>query len=105
MLIKNAIAYRIGPNGTAEIDAALARREFTPCGAYDAQRSGFARIRDTFSHAVGPYTLIRLCTETKVMPAKAVKKLVSDRCAVLEKNEGYKPGRKRRREPPAERPT
>lgn len=100
MFCRNAIPYRIKKFSFLQdqFEVALAKKEFTPCGGLEAQRSGFVKVRDGFTHKVGEFIMIQLCTETKVLPAKAVRKLADEKCAEIEKSEGVKPGRKRRKE-------
>ncbi len=65
-------------------DEALAKLAFPPCG--------------TLVHECNRQLLIQLTTESKIMPASSIAQILKVRCAELEQQQGFKPGRKQQKE-------
>lgn len=101
MWFKNLQIYRLGAltMSAADLAAALAPQAFTPCTSAEMQRQGFAAPRDgDFVHVVDRQWLIAVCTEAKVMPKAAIDQVLAARCAEIEEQQGFAPGRKARQE-------
>jgi recombination associated protein RdgC len=105
-MFKNALIFRLPadwccPDLTV-LDAALAAARFVPCGVSQRQSTGWVEPRGerhgALVESVGGEWLLRLMSETKVLPSSVVKERVAERCAAVEAETGLKPGAKARRE-------
>jgi recombination associated protein RdgC len=98
---KNLTLYRV-PNFPLDADgiaAALATFQHVPCTAFAERSAGFAHIRDErFVWSVEGEHFVAYRMSKKVLPAKVVNAEVERRAAELEKTQGFRPGRKQRRE-------
>jgi recombination associated protein RdgC len=104
-LFKNATLYRIGPQWSAsaqQIEAALQKVVFLPCGATQPQSMGWVPPRGVahgpLVEAVAGQWLLKLMIESKVLPAAVVKRKVDERSAQIEAESGRKPGKRQARE-------
>lgn len=72
---------------------------FVPTLSSQFESYGFSPVRDG-EHYVSNNTaaLMRFTTEKKVIPSSAVNLLLEERCRELEKQQGFAPGKKARRE-------
>lgn len=100
-MIKNVIAYAVTPG--FKLDAELLRRQTaTECGASQAHSEGFTapcpHSTAELVHQVAGYTLICWQTEDKILPSSVVEEVVAAKAAEIEETQGYKVGRKQRRE-------
>lgn len=99
---KNIQAYRlIGFAATAEeMNDALSLRAFRECGSLDNESCGWVSPRDNglLVHAVNRQMLITLGAEKKLLPASVINQVTKARCAELEEQQGFKPGRKQTKE-------
>jgi DNA recombination-dependent growth factor C len=100
---RNATLYRLPRPWSISVNALEERLRtlaFAPTLKMQAQSAGWASPRDDeqLVYAQGEHALITLRTETKVIPARSVELLVRERAAALEKEQGYKAGRRQRRE-------
>src|SRR5262245_10350702 len=87
---------------TERLAAALATRRYAPCTSVEREASGFVPPHgDDAAPLVfeGDQNLrIAVCIENKVLPAQTVRDALAVRCAEVEQNQGFKPGRKQRAE-------
>lgn len=100
-MFKNAISYLVTPGFRLDPEM-LARRPARPCAANEGRTMGFAAPCDhstaELAHHVAGYTLICLETEDRLLPGSVVAEEVEQRAIDIEKEQGYKPGRKQMRE-------
>jgi recombination associated protein RdgC len=98
---KNLTLYR-APRFPLDADGiadALAKFQHVPCTAFAEKSNGFAHIRDErFVWSVEGEHFVSFRISRKVLPGKVVNAEVERRAAALEKEQGFKPGRKQRRE-------
>jgi recombination associated protein RdgC len=109
-VFKNLIAYRIGagwPDESAgepllQIEEALAKTPFSPCGPTQERAAGWVPPRGeahgALAESVGGQWILRFMTEAKVVPASVLRRKVEERCAAIEQQSGRKPGRKEARD-------
>lgn len=99
-MFKNAIAHAVVPG--FKLDPALLQRQiFTPCRPTTPRSVGFTLPCDhaaELAHHVAGYTVINWQSEDKILPGSVVDEAVEEKCAEIEEREGYKPGRKQRKE-------
>lgn len=103
MQFKNAQVYRLPRDWgiTAdELGKQLARIPFQPCGQMDLGSAGWEPVTSSgeLAHSVGAQLLICLRVEQRLLPASVVKQETEKRAADIEKEQGFKPGRKLMRE-------
>lgn len=105
-MFKNAIFYRIGPDFTMPshdaLEQRLAQSRFTACGPTQEVSSGWVEPRgekhgDLVEIIAGQY-IFKLRTETKSVPASAIKEALDERLAHIYETTGRKPGAKEKRE-------
>lgn len=105
-MFKNAIFYRIGPDFTMPshdaLEQRLAQSRFTACGPTQEASSGWVEPRgekhgDLVEIIAGQY-IFKLRTETKSVPASAIKEALDERLAHIYETTGRKPGAKEKRE-------
>lgn len=101
MWFKNLRLYRLTaplPCGIGEIGALLAERAFTPCSGLDTARTGWVGAllpqADALLHSHGAWHLLCARTQTRVLPAAAVREAVDEQLLVREAREGRKLGRR-----------
>ncbi len=96
-MFKNAIAYLLTPGFRLDPEM-LARRPARPCSANEGRTMGFAppcsHSTAELAHHVAGHTMICLETEDRLLPGSVVAEEVESRAIDLEKQQGYKPGRK-----------
>ena len=104
-MFKNIQFFRIGPNWTADlaaIETALEAGRFEACGLSQESSAGWVPPRGdehaALAESVGGQIILRLQTETKVIPGGALKDAVEKRLQAIEEGEGRKPGKKERKE-------
>lgn len=102
MWFKSLKLYRL--NRTFDLTAAalsdaLAQHAFHP-GTAGAQTLGWHPVRENgaYAHAVGDHILLRLRSESKLLPSKVIAQVAKERAIDLEAQQGYKPGRKQMKE-------
>ncbi|MFV5212732.1 recombination-associated protein RdgC [Azonexus caeni] len=100
-MFKNAIAYLVTEGFRLDPEM-LSRRPSRPCSANEGRTMGFAppcsHSTAELVHHVSGHTLICLETEDRLLPGSVVAEEVEARAIDLEKQQGYKPGRKQMRE-------
>ncbi|WP_109479193.1 recombination-associated protein RdgC [Paraburkholderia sp. C35] len=87
--------------GIDGLNEALARQRYAPCTDVQHESSGFVAPRGedaSLVFAVDKHLMIALCVEKKVLPAPVVRDELAKRLAEVEKNQGFKPGRKQKAE-------
>lgn len=100
-MFKNLTVYRVGADwqpGRQEVEAALAKGQFHPCGASEPLSVGWVPPRGE-PHAplvevIGGHLHLKLMIETRVLPASVVKERVDEIAAEIEAQTGRKPGKK-----------
>ena len=102
-MIRNIIAYPLPhgwPHSAHETAELLSRRQFQPCGALDSVSRGFVPPRDeaALCEPIAGRYLFCHQHEEKILPASVVNEFVELKCEEIEQHQGYKPGRKQRKE-------
>jgi recombination associated protein RdgC len=103
MWFKNLQVYRLPVKWAmtaASLAEALVSQAFTPASSSELLRQGWAPVRDSgdLVHAVNGQFLLKLVTEKKVLPAKAVKQRAAEMADKLEEEQGFRPGKKAMKE-------
>lgn len=103
MWFSNLQAYRLHlpSNLTAAVmEDALKKFPFQPCGNNDTLSQGWVspRRNDQLVHTVNHQMLFCLCAEKKSVPPAMVKRVTAERAAEIERQQGFKPGRKQMKE-------
>lgn len=98
MWLKNATIYGISPKAQFPIEQLQAAR-FTPVGSSELQSVGFSPVHEgELAYRQGKHTLLRFTVEKKHIPGSALAVMVEDKAAALEKEQGFPPGKKARKE-------
>lgn len=99
---RNLVVYRLDAAiNAAELSAALASRVFAPCGDLDMQSTGFVPPVEggPLAYTIpGGHIFLALCTERKSLPKQVIDRKTRERCAELERQQGFRPGRKQTKE-------
>jgi recombination associated protein RdgC len=98
---KNLFLYRIPsfPFGAEAVAAACERRRHTPCGSFQPTSFGFTHTRDErYLWTVEGEHMLTFRMSKKVLPGKVVKEEVERLAVALEKEQGFRPGKKMRKE-------
>jgi len=98
-MFKNALIYRITqwePPSLADIEDRLSRARFAECAATQTESAGWVEPRGekhgALAEAVGGSQLmLRLCTETKAVPASVVKRRVEEQLDKIQAETGRRP--------------
>jgi len=103
MWFRNLVVYRLSADSAPTFDALearFARHACVPCGALDRETFGWVSPRgdDRLIHVSQGRILIALGIEQKLLPASVVNQVARERAAALERQQGYKLGRKQMRE-------
>lgn len=93
MFFKNLIIYQFDKNSSIERlnNDMLKNMAFTPCGPTDSIKKGFVSpIGDdeVLKLQVQDHSLLRVCTESKILPSSVIKKKTSERIEQLEQKLG-----------------
>ena len=104
-MFKNALVFRIAQwdrPAVADIEDRLAGARFTECGASQPESSGWVEPRGekhgALVETVGGQVILKLCTETKSVPASAVKSRLEEQLDKIEQETGRRPKGKRAKE-------
>ena len=83
-----------------QLTSMLERFLFVPTTDLQAESTGWAPVHEGFGvvHAVQGHLLLRMRTESRVMPAKAIELQLQELAEKVEKSQGFKPGKKQRKE-------
>lgn len=104
MWFKNLHVFKLGTAAlpsARKLEEALSKKAFVPALPSEAQSIGWAPSAPGFGdlvHQVGDHLLLKLRQERKVMPAGAVNQAVEGLASKVEQQQGFKPGRKQRKE-------
>lgn len=103
MWFKNLQIFRIRNDempSVAELESALQAGIATPCLSNQPSSAGWVTPVDNgpLVHSVGGQWLIALQVEERILPASVVNDEVEKRAKAQEKEQGFPPGRKQRRE-------
>lgn len=102
-MFKNLVLFRLPApweNDRDALEKALATKPFHPCPSNVGQSVGFVQHGEERSYAVqiGGHYLLKLLTETKILPGKAINLHAQKLAKAFEEREGFPPGRKEMRE-------
>ncbi len=100
---KNLLIYRLpeGWNPSPEdLETQLGRNRFNPCGPMDPQSKGWLPpvANGSLVYAQGPYRLLSLAVEQKILPASVVTQTAQKRAEEMAVQQGYAVGRKQMKE-------
>jgi len=103
MWFKNLLLYRTTgwEIRAAQLEEALARSVFQPCGNLDMESRGWVSPTGegaALVHSVNGQWLIALGVEQKLLPAAVINQYAQARADEIEEQQGYRPGRKQLRE-------
>jgi recombination associated protein RdgC len=97
-MLKSALLYRLThwPAPTlSDLESRLAAARFIPCGATQPESAGWIAPRGdkhgALAESVAGQLILRLCTETKAVPAQVVKTGVDERLDLIEQQTGRRP--------------
>lgn len=102
-MFKNLVLFRLPApweNDRDALEKALATKPFHPCPSNVGQSVGFVQHGEEGGYVsqVGAHYLLKLLTETKVLPGKAISLHAQKLAKLFEEREGHPPGRKEMRE-------
>ena len=104
-MFKNMIAYRISEAWQPDweqLEAALAKQQFEECGATQEKSVGWVAPRGedngVMVESVGGQWIMRLVSESKMLPASVLNRKLNDKLVRIEAQEGRKPGKKEKQE-------
>ena len=104
-MFKNMIVYRISEAWKPDLEAleaALAKQPFEECGATQEKSIGWVAPRGeahgALVESVGGQWILRLMSESKMLPASVLNRKLGDKLAQIEAKEGRKPGKKEKQE-------
>ena len=83
-----------------QLTSMLERFPFVPTTDLEAESTGWAPVHEGYGvvHAVQGHLLLRMRKESRVMPAKAIELQVQEVAVKVEQSQGFKPGKKQRKE-------
>ena len=104
-MLKNMIVYRIAAQwegALEQMEAALQKTPFTPCGATQEKSFGWVPPRGeehgVLAESVGGQWMLRFMSESKMLPASVLNRKVAEKAQSIEKEFGRKPGKKEKQE-------
>ena len=104
-MFKNALVYRIAqwsPPSLAELEARLQAARFIECGASQMESVGWVEPRGekhaALAESIGGHWILKLCSETKAVPAGVVKTRLEQRLEKVEADTGRRPRGKQSKE-------
>lgn len=103
MFFSNAQIYRLPEGWKPEpeaLEAQLGRNRFNPCGPMDLQTKGWMPPTGdaSLAYAQGPFLLLSLAVEQKLLPSRVVNRIADERADELAVQQGYPVGRKQLKE-------
>lgn len=101
MWLKSATIVGISPKAKFETDPEnYVAATFAPPTSAELLRHGFSPVHPDryLAHAAGKFTLMHFTVAKKHLPASAINDIVAQRAAELEKEQGFPPGKKARKE-------
>ncbi|EFX6648805.1 recombination-associated protein RdgC [Shigella flexneri] len=91
---KNIFIYRLSREvswDTAEVNAALSKFVFTPCGSQDMAKAGWASVLgDNLTHEYQGFLLIQHKREEKILPSQVLKEELQKKILTLEEEQDRK---------------
>lgn len=104
-MFRNALVYRIAhwePPGLAELGDRLEAERFIECGATQTESAGWIEPRGerhaALAEAFAGRLILKLCRETRAVPASVVRGLLEERLDAIEQQDGRRPKGRRARE-------
>lgn len=104
-MFSNLLMYSVCagfPQSAIELDQALMKMPFQPCGASEEKRVGWLPPRGQehgmLVESVGGQWILRFMAETRAVPAAVIQRRVQEMCKHIEATSGRKPGKKERRD-------
>lgn len=103
-MFKNLILYAIGGDlpPSSLLEEALSGARFMPCGKTQYVSSGWIPPRGeehgAYVESVHGQWIMRMQTETKILPAEVIKRRVAEMAEKIEEQTGRKPGKRQRKE-------
>lgn len=103
-MFKSDTIFRLGAGSALDlitIAQALEARTFSPCAPTQQLSAGFVPPRQqhgSMVESVGGQWVLKVKTETRTVPAQAIKRRVTELAAIIEQETGRKPGAKIRKE-------
>jgi DNA recombination-dependent growth factor C len=99
MNLRNLQIYRLPCNYSLTAEAlieAITAQAFAPCTSHQAMSQGWVPPRENgpLVHVVNGQMILRLQTQTKVLPGAVINAEVKKRAAVMEKAQNFAPGKK-----------
>ncbi|MDX1482263.1 MAG: recombination-associated protein RdgC [Woeseiaceae bacterium] len=107
-MFRNLRLYRLDdwPDAETAVSDALATAGFEPCGPLTERSSGFVPVypeaSDAFARRLGGADLMRLRSQSRVLPAAAVNEALESRLAEYRERRGDEPGPREKRRLKAE---
>ncbi|WP_313302535.1 recombination-associated protein RdgC [Diaphorobacter sp.] len=104
-MFKNMIVYRIAESwqmDLTQVEEALAKTPFEECGATQEKSVGWMPPRGEehglLAESVGGQWILRLMSESKMLPGSVLARKVKEKAARIEQETGRKPGKKESKE-------
>ena len=104
-MFKHCIIFRLDPAWSMDLpdmEVALGRQVFQPCGATQAESCGWVPPRGpdhgALVESIDGHRFMRVMVETKSVPAAIVTERLDERVEQIERETGRKPGNKYRKE-------
>lgn len=104
MFFRNLTLFRFSEamaESLAGLDASLEDKRLRPCGPLEQSTRGFVsphgRNADTLTHRIGPYALVALGGEDKLLPGSVVNEELSARLQKINEEQGRRVGAKERK--------
>lgn len=104
-MFKNMIVYRVAAQwqgALEQMEEALQKTPFTPCGATQEKSSGWVAPRGEehglLAESVGGQWIFRYMSESKMLPVSVLNRKVAEKAEAIEKQFGRKPGKKEKQE-------
>jgi recombination associated protein RdgC len=104
MFFRNLTLFRFPVANAAKLgrlEQRLAEHVLRPCGPLELSTRGFVspfgRGEAALTHGVGPYTLVALGGEDKLLPGSVINQALAEKCGAIERKRGKPPGARERR--------
>lgn len=104
MFFRNLTLFRFSEamaDSLADLDGPLEQKRLRPCGPLEQSTRGFVsphgRSAEALTHKVGPYTLVALGGEDKLLPGSVVNEELSARLQKINEEQGRRVGAKERK--------
>ena len=104
-MFKQIIAYRISDTWECtleQVEEALSKNAFQPCGATQESSKGFVPPRleenGALVESIDSQWIMRFMVESKVLPGSVLARKVNEKAVKIEQETGRKPGKKEKRE-------